>query len=281
LKPIAPAQAEGQPLSCGFPWQEPHRHSERKRSVSRTCRNPVSGITYVCSGLNMTSEIELQSADDHVAASLRGFGPLGIVAILVILFGGILPFVPLSAILVLVWAQWSRTPWREIGYVRPRSWIATVAIGIIFGSAFKFLMKAIVMPLLGAPPINPAFHYLAGNRAALPAAVYAVIVMAGFGEETIFRGYMFERFGKLFGSGVRARTFIVLLTSVWFGLAHYSLQGLPGVEQATIVGLVFGTIFAVTGRIWMLMCAHAAFDLTALAMIYWNLESDVAHLVFK
>jgi hypothetical protein len=27
--------------------------------------------------------------------------------------------------------------------------------------------------------------------------------------------------------------------------------------------------------------AHAAFDLTALAMIYWNLESKVAHLVFK
>jgi len=44
---------------------------------------------------------------------------------------------------------------------------------------------------------------------------------------------------------------------------------------------VFGTIFAVTGWIWMLMLAHAAFDLTALAMIYWNLESNVAHLLFK
>jgi len=45
--------------------------------------------------------------------------------------------------------------------------------------------------------------------------------------------------------------------------------------------LVFGAIFAMTGRLWMLMCAHAAFDLTALAIIYWNLESDVAHWVFK
>jgi membrane protease YdiL (CAAX protease family) len=63
--------------------------------------------------------------------------------------------------------------------------------------------------------------------------------------------------------------------------AHDSLQGLPGVEQATIVGLVFGTIFAATGRIWMLMIAHAAFDLTAIPMIDWSLESEVAHLVFK
>ena len=108
-----------------------------------------------------------------------------------------------------------------------------------------------------------------------------MIVGAGFGEETVFRGYLFERLGKLLGPGVWAKTFIVLLTAGWFGLAHYSLQGLAGVEQATIVGLVYGTIFAVTGRLWMLMCAHAAFDLTALAIIYWNLESTVAHLVFK
>jgi membrane protease YdiL (CAAX protease family) len=68
---------------------------------------------------------------------------------------------------------------------------------------------------------------------------------------------------------------------LWFGAEHYSVQGLPGAEQATIVGLVFGTIIAVTGRIWMVMVAHAAFDVTAVAMIYWNLESKVAHLVFK
>jgi len=220
-------------------------------------------------------------AVDRVAARLRGFGPLGILAILVILLAGNHPFVPLSALLVLVWARWSRTPWREIGYGRPKSWMGSLAIGIAFGIAFKFLMKAIVMPLLGAEPINQAFHYLAGNRAALPAAVYTMIVSAGFGEETVFRGYLFERLGKLFGPGVGARTSIVLLTSVWFGLAHYSLQGLAGVEQGTIVGLVFGTIFAITRRIWMLMFAHAAFDLTALAIIYWNLESAVARLVFK
>jgi hypothetical protein len=29
------------------------------------------------------------------------------------------------------------------------------------------------------------------------------------------------------------------------------------------------------------MIAHAAFDLTALAIIYWNLEAAVAHLIFK
>ena len=220
------------------------------------------------------------SLHDRLAASLRGFGPIGILAILFILAGNAV-FLPLSAILVLTWARLSRTPWREIGYVRPKSWLSALAVGIGFGVVFKFLMKAIVMPLLGAPPINQAYHFLAGNTAALPWMLYAVILGAGFGEETVFRGWMFERFGKLFGTGVSAKPLIVLITSVWFGLDHYAVQGLPGVEQATIFGLVFGTIFTVTGRIFMLMFAHAAFDLTALAMIYWNLEFAVAHLIFK
>jgi membrane protease YdiL (CAAX protease family) len=221
-----------------------------------------------------------ETPDDPVAASLRGFGPLGILAMLVILAGNAL-FQPLSALLVLLWARLSNTPWRAIGYVRPRSWTASIVIGMTFGVAFKFLMKAIVMPLLGADPINHAYHYLANNPAALPGAVYTMIVIAGFGEETLYRGYMFERLGKLFGSGVWAKTFTVLLTSAVFGLAHYSVQGLAGTEQAMITGLVFGTIRAVTGRIFMLMVAHAAFDLTAVAIIFWNLESKVAHLVFK
>jgi len=219
-------------------------------------------------------------SDDPVAASLRGFGPLGIVSILVILAGNLL-VVPLSAILVLLWAQRSHTPWREIGYVRPVSWVGSLAVGVCFGGAFKVLMKAIVMPLLGADPINSAYHHLVGNSAALPGMLYAVVVGAGLGEETVFRGYLFERLGRLLGPGVCAKTSIVLLTSGLFGLAHYHDQGLAGVEQATVVGLVFGAIFAVTGRIWTLIFAHAAFDLIALAIIYWNLESAVAHLVFK
>src|SRR5439155_14304262 len=178
--------------------------------------------------LSMSEQV-LEPSDDRFAAALRGFAPLGILAILVILAGNMIA-VPLSALLVLVWARWSRTPWREIGYVMPRSWIRVAAVGIAFGVTFKFLMKMIVMPLLGADPINQAFHYLAGNRAALPGILFAVIVGAGFGEETVFRGYMFERLGRLFGSGIVAKVAIVLLTAAWFGLAHYSVQGLAGAE---------------------------------------------------
>jgi hypothetical protein len=218
-------------------------------------------------------------SNDRFEAELRGFGPLGILAILVIAAGQIIA--PLSAVLALVWTALSRTPWREIGYVRPKSWIGGLALGIAFGVSFKFLMKAVVMPLLGADPTNQAYHFLAGNQAALPGVILQMIVVAGFGEETFFRGYMFERMGKLLGHSLAAKIAAVLLTSAIFASLHYFDQGLAGSEQAMITGLIFGTIFVVRGQLWMLMCAHAAFDLTAVALIYLNLESPIAHLIFK
>lgn len=238
-----------------FPANGPHRERGRENTVS-------------------------SAIEDRLADRLRGFGPFEILAIVVIVLGNAL-FLPLSAILVLVWARWSRTPWREIGYVWPGNWAGTVTGGILLGIALEFLMKAIVMPVLGADPINHANHDLAGNRAALPGAVYTVVAGAGFGEETVIRAFLLERVGRLLGSSLRAKTAIVLTTPVLFGLAHYSGQGLAGVEQATITGLVFGTIFAATGRTWMPMIARAAFGPTALWTIYTNLGTAVAGLVFK
>ena len=206
--------------------------------------------------------------------ALRGFGPLGLAAIVLILAGNFL-FPPLSALLVLVWAYASETPWHELGFVRPRSWTGSVAIGVGFGAAYKLILKAIVMPLLGAPPVNARYHFVTGNAAVLPGLIATMIIVAGFGEETLYRGYMFERLGKLLGTSPRAKIAIVVITTILFAAAHYPDQGIPGVEQAVFTGLVFGGIFAVTGELFMLMVAHATFDVVALALIYWNLEARV------
>jgi uncharacterized protein len=216
----------------------------------------------------------------ETARQLRGFGWVGILAILVILAGNLL-FAPLSALLVLAWAQASETPWSAIGFVRPKSWVRSVAIGLAFGALFKLVMKAVVMPLLGAPAVNTTYHYVAGNATALPYVLYAVIIGAGFGEETVFRGYLFERLGKLLGTNGRAKVAIVLITTTLFAAAHYPDQGIPGVEQAVFTGLVFGGMYVLTGELFIVMVTHAAFDVMAVALIYWNLESRVAHLFFR
>ena len=162
----------------------------------------------------------------------------------------------------------------------PKRWLRTTILGIVFGGALKIGVKAIVMPMLGADPANRTYHYLAGDSAA--AVVMALyILVASFNEETVFRGFVFERLGKLLGSNRPAKIATVLISSAWFAAVHYLEQGVAGVEQAVMTGLAFGTIFAVTGQIWIPMVAHAAYDFAAIAIIYWNIESTIAHLVFK
>ena len=217
---------------------------------------------------------------ERLAADLRGFGPPGILSILVVLAGNVL-LAPLGAVLALVWARLSRTPWSELGYVRLASWPRTLVTAVLFGIALKFVMKAVVMPLLGAHPVNQAYQFVVGNTAALPGIVLAVIFAAGFGEETLFRGFLFERLRALLGHGRVSAVLIVLLTTALFGIAHLPEQGWDGVKQATVVGLVIGSIFAATRQIWWVMIAHIAFDLTAVWMIYSNLEWSIAHLVFS
>lgn len=210
---------------------------------------------------------------------MRGFGPLGIFSIVCIVYATwYAP--PLAALMVLVWTRLSGTPWGEIGFVRPKSWARELVIGLVLGCVLKLVLKSIVMPLLGADPVNHAYHSIIGNRAAIP-GVLLTILLAGFGEETLFRGYLFERLSKLLGRGVAVGALIVSVTSVWFGMNHFLLMGFAGAENAAIAGLVFGTIYVSTKRLWLLISAHLAADSLAFAIIYCGLESKVAHLVFR
>ena len=218
--------------------------------------------------------------DDRFAAALRGWGPIGIAATIAIaLTGPVLE--PLGAVLTLAWRWRSHTPWRDLGLYRPPSWPLTVAAGIGIGVALKLVMKALVMPLLGAPPVNPVYHYLAHNSAALPGMMFDVIVGAGFNEELVFRGFLFHRLGQLLGHGRWATATILFLTSVWFGIVHYPGQGWPGAEQAFFTGLVLGGLYLATRRLWVSMIAHAAFDIVAVLIIFWDLETRVAHWIFR
>lgn len=220
------------------------------------------------------------SSGDPFAGALRGFGPVGILAILAVLATQlVLP--ALAAALVLLWAWRSRTPWSAIGFARQTRWTVVIVGGVVLGVALKLVMKSLVMPLLGAPPMNAAYHHVVGNAPAASQLALEVIVVGGFAEETIFRGFLFERLGTLWGRSTGARIATLLLTSVYFAALHYPDQGLAGAEQALFTGLVFGVLYLRLGTLWMPMVAHAAFDLFAIAIIYWDLESTFAHLVFK
>jgi hypothetical protein len=197
-------------------------------------------------------------------------------ALLVLRAGNIL-----GAGLVLVWVAATRTPWKDIGITRWPTWWRELPLAVVGGAALKIVLKSVVLPPMGVPPMNAAYHFLVGNSAALPRLLLFVLIGAGIGEELIWRGFLFERLKALFGSSVRTTIAIVAITSILFGLAHLHDQGWPGVAQSTIVGAVLGTGYTRLKRIWPVMVAHAAFDVTAAFMIYLNLEEWFAHLIWR
>ena len=226
----------------------------------------------------MSDPVPKPSTRTRIADSLRGWGFPGILMFLVILALGAL-FTPAAVILVLLWVWLSRTPWRDLGFVRPKSWAQLIALAVVLGIVEKFVMKAVVLPLLGAPALNPIFQDLPGHPDQLALLLLISVFQAGFGEELVFRAYLFERIGKLIGDGVFQRIVMIVVTTAIFAGLHFE-QGIAGVENAAIVGGISATIYALTKRIWLIVVMHATFDIVSFLIIYYRLEVWVSHLVF-
>ena len=74
----------------------------------------------------------------------------------------------------------------------------------------------------------------------------------------------------------------LLLSGAGFGTATAQAQTLAYVTVVSIVtGLAFGTAFLLSGSLWLPSAMHAAFDVTAVLLIYWNLETTVVHSIFR
>jgi membrane protease YdiL (CAAX protease family) len=185
----------------------------------------------------------------------------------------------LFALAITWWWRATRRPWAGLGFVRPR--VFPIVIGFVLGGLLKILMKAVVMPLLGASPVNQPYHFLEGNAAALPGMIATIVLIAGFGEEVTFRGFLFDRFGAWWGRSGGATIATIVMTAALFGIAHLSDQGWDGVKLAFVNGLIWGAIYARTRDLWPLMAGHVAFDLVAVALIYFGWEVRIAHLLFK
>src|SRR5580698_132090 len=220
------------------------------------------------------------SARDRLAAHLRGFDALGLMGFAAVV-AGVLLAPPVGAGLLLAWAWLARTPLRDLGLALPGNWLGGIVVGLAIGVALSVAMKAMVMPLLDAPPVNLSYQFVAHDSgAALDQAAYA-IYGAGFADELVFRGFLFERMRKLFGDSAAATVATLAVSIALFALVRWQ-QGLLAMESAACIGLMFGIVYLAAGRrLFVPMIAHAAFALASLAMIVYGLETRISHLVFK
>lgn len=162
--------------------------------------------------------------------------------------------------------------WRGVGLTKYRSWAATLGIGLGCGVLLElfelFVSQPILVRLLGKKADLSQFHDLTGNLKMTALYILLAWIVAAFGEEMIYRGYLMNRVADLLN---RTRTaWIVSLIGVHivFGLAH-SYQGLTGVIDEGLMGALLAVIYLRTGRnLAVPIVAHGVQDSIDLILIF-------------
>ena len=84
----------------------------------------------------------------------------------------------------------------------------------------------------------------------------AVALTAGLCEELLYRGWLLNLIGNALGSVWVG----LLVSSIVFGLAH-AYQGRNGIIGASVLGVVFGAVFVLSGTLILGQILHTAIDL--------------------
>lgn len=141
--------------------------------------------------------------------------------------------------------------WRDVGLAVPANWRDLTLIGIVAGIAMElvelFGTQPLLVALTGKYPDLSALHGLVGNVTALLLVIGASWLVAGLGEELVWRGYFMNRIVDLFGRNRLGRPVSIGAASLVFGLAH-SYQELTGVIENSIDGVLLAILYLACGR---------------------------------
>jgi len=141
--------------------------------------------------------------------------------------------------------------WHDIGLSFPSNWRRLLLIGVAAGIAMELLELFATQPLLvaltGKYPDLSDFHSLIGNVRLLLLIVAGSWIIAGVGEELVWRGYILNRVADLLGRGRLGWAMSIGIVSVVFGLAH-SYQDWTGIIENSIDGALLALLYIACGR---------------------------------
>ena len=163
---------------------------------------------------------------------------------------------------------------RGVGLRRDPGWWRLALIGVTVGVGYQFLSLYLVEPftarLTGRLPDVSMFAPLKGNVRLVLFYLTISWMLAGFGEEFVYRGYLLNRVAQLLGGGRRAWLVSLGATAVVFGLGHV-YQGAAGAIDTGFFGLLFGVVYLLAGRnLWVAVIAHGVADTTAFVLLFFG-----------
>ena len=189
-------------------------------------------------------------------------------------------YVPLSKtpfLLVIAWASLRARGlnWRLAGLSLDADWRRLMIVGCIAGVAFwlfeYFIENPVLHTITGVYPDLSEFAEVVGNLPLLLLLLALNIILAGFGEEMVWRAYALSRVAQLLGYG-RGWLAALVIVNLSFGFAHL-YQGEAGITQAAVQGVLLGILYLKTGRNLIApICAHIVANTCDFVLIYAGLH---------
>ena len=189
---------------------------------------------------------------------------------------GVVPVTSTPFFIALGWAslRLRGLQWRDVGFVRPPSWGRALVLGTLAGLAIELFATFVTTPALswltGTPPDLSSFRSVVGNTRALLFFLVLNWTLFAIGEELAFRGYVMNLFADALSTSRWRWIGSLVATSALFGWGHGN-QGITGIAQETLSGLLLGGVYLGCGRNLALpIIAHGVSNTLALVLIYFN-----------
>lgn len=174
---------------------------------------------------------------------------------------------PLALLAVWLISWLKQVGWPDLGLYRPNSWAKTVLLALVA------VLLVQTVAYLQIRLSNSAPDYSSYEQALTPWGLLGWILIswliAGFGEEVIWRGFFMKQIARLLGEHDRASWVVgLVISSVGFGLIHFH-QGPGGMLGTGFAGLVYGIIYLVSGRnLWTSILAHGLTGTSSFIVLY-------------
>ena len=165
-----------------------------------------------------------------------------------------------------------RVQWKDVGWQVPTRPSSMLAVGLLAGLAFSaielFLTQPLIVHFTGRMPDLSDFESIRGQLVMLIVYLLLVWILAAFGEELVYRGYLMNRIADLMRNGRTGWVVSLIVVSVVFGCSHID-QGISGILENVWNGLLLGGLYLACGRnLFAPIVAHGVADTIDLVLIY-------------
>ena len=172
-----------------------------------------------------------------------------------------------TAVLFVLWAllaallmALNREPLSAAGLARPERLGRTALLGLIVAAVIFAAVVTLERLGYGAGRLGDIGEELKGHPVLLAERVAISLLVVGFVEEFIFRGFIMARIASALGGANWAWALALIAQAVLFGLLH-GYQHLYGMLLTGVIGLFLGSVYLLSGRnLWIPIIGHAVYN---------------------